>query len=120
MRAEGQSPYSNLILTREAVADGVRQTVRVEYADGNKADEVWTNKYDGKPFAVKGNLPWDRVAEKQIDANTVSEELAKQGGMYRATRRYSVSADGKMMTATTTGTNPEGKAFTQVSVFDKQ
>ena len=78
-RAEGASPYSSLTLTREGIDGGVRAAVHVETADGNKADGVSTAKYDGKPVAVEGKLQWDMVAEKQIDANTVSAELTMHG-----------------------------------------
>jgi hypothetical protein len=119
-RAAGAPPYKSLTLTREGIDGGVRTTVHVESADGNTADGVSTAKYDGKPVSVKGTLQWDTIAEKQIDSNTVSEEAAKQGGKYRVTRRVSVSADGKTMSITTTGTGSDGKAFNQLSVFEKQ
>jgi len=65
-------------------------------------------------------LSWDMVAETQIDANTVSEELATHDGKRHATRRYSVSPDGQTMTVTTTGTGADGAEFKQISVFERQ
>jgi hypothetical protein len=47
-------------------------------------------KYDGVPVKVKGNLSWDKHAEKQIDATTVSQEDTKEGGNLHITRRVSV------------------------------
>lgn len=76
-------------------------------------------KHDGKSVAVTGQS-WDTVSERQIDANTVSEELATNDGKGHATRRYSVATDGKTMTVTTTGTRADGTAFTQVSLFERQ
>ncbi|MGA8596258.1 MAG: hypothetical protein WB676_16205 [Bryobacteraceae bacterium] len=118
--AVGHRPYNSLSITRESTDDGVKQTVQVENANGEKGQGAFTVKYDGKPVVVDGTLSFDTVAENQIDANTVSEEISKQGGKFHATRRYAVSADGKTTTITTSGTNAEGRPFTQVSVFDRQ
>jgi hypothetical protein len=46
--------------------------------------------------------------------------LKKSDGKYRATGRSVVSKDGKTMTITIRGTNADGKAFTNVMVYDKQ
>ena len=65
-------------------------------------------------------LTFDTTAIKQVNANTITEERLKKGGKYHSTVRTVVSADGKTMTSTTKGTGADGKAFTSVSVFDKQ
>src|ERR1035437_3525568 len=79
-----------------------------------------TAKYDGKDVQVAGNAPYDTIAIKQVNANTLTDERKKTGGPYKATGRTVVSNGGKTMTTTTKGTAADGKEFTQILVFDKQ
>jgi hypothetical protein len=69
---------------------------------------------------VTGNAPYDTIAIRQVNANTVTDERKKIGGPYKASGRTVVSNGGKTMTRTAKGTNADGKEFTQVFVFDKQ
>ena len=119
--AAGVSPITNLTVTREAADGGVKVSAKGERADGSKIDTIAIVKYDGKEVAVTGTgLTFDTTAIKQVNANTITEERLKKGGKYHSTVRTVVSADGKTMTSTTKGTGADGKAFTSVSVFDKQ
>jgi hypothetical protein len=113
-------PIKSLTLTREASDGGVKQTVTGERADGTAASGSYTAKYDGKDVQVAGNSPYDTIAIRQVNANTLTEERKKTGGSYKGTSRIVVSNGGKTMTTTVKGTNDQGKAFTQVFVFDKQ
>jgi hypothetical protein len=113
-------PVKSLTVTREASDGGVKQTTTGERADGTAANSSYTAKYDGKDVQVTGNAPYDTIAIKQLNANTLSDERKKTGGPYKATGRTVVSNGGKKMTTTTKGTNADGKEFTQVFVFDKQ
>lgn len=116
----GPMPVKSLTITREASDGGVKQTVTGERADGTPATGSYTGKYDGSEVQVTGNSPYDTIAIKQVNANTLTEERKKTGGSYKATSRIVVSNGGKTMTATVKGTNADGKAFTQVFVFEKQ
>jgi len=116
----GPSPVKSLTVAREASDSGVKVTVTGERADGTPIDGGYAAKYDGKDAQVTGNTPYDIIAVKQVDANTLTDERKKTGGPYRATGRTVISKDGKTMTTTTKGTNADGKAFTNVMVFEKQ
>lgn len=119
--AQGNSPITNAMETREASNGGARGTVKGERADGTKIDAMIDGKYDGKPVMVMGTgLAFDTVTVKQINANTIAEERSKQGTKYHASVRIVVSADGKTLTATTKGTNADGKPITATVVWDKQ
>jgi len=119
--APGVSPITNLTVMREAADGGVKNSAKGARADGSKIDDSYTAKYDGKEVAMTGTgLTWDTTAIKQVNANTVTEERSKKGGKYHSTVRTVVSADGKTMTSTAKGTGADGKAFTAVTVFDKQ
>jgi hypothetical protein len=119
--APGVSPITNLIVTREAADGGTRISAKGERADGSKIDSITTLKYDGKEVPVTGTgVAWDTTAIKQVNANTITEERWKKGEKYHSTVRTVVSADGKTITATAKGTGADGKAFTTLTVFDKQ
>ena len=113
-------PLKSLTVTREAADGGVKQTTTGEQADGTAINASYTAKYDGKDVQVTGNAPYDTIAIKQVNANTVTDARKKTGVPYHATSRIIVSNGGKTMTATTKGTNADGKEFTSTFVFDKQ
>ena len=113
-------PLKSLTITREASDGGVKQTTTGEQADGTAINASYTAKYDGKDVQVTGNAPYDTIAIKQVNANTVTDERKKTGGPYKATGRTVVSNGGKTMTNTVKGTDADGKEFTQILVFDKQ
>ena len=113
-------PVKSLTVTREAADGGVKQTTTGELADGTAINASYTAKYDGKDVQVTGNAPYDTIAIKQVNANTLTDARKKTGGKYEGTGRTVVSNGGKTMTTTTKGTNADGKAFTSVFVFDKQ
>jgi hypothetical protein len=112
--------FKSLTVTWEAVDGGVKITAKWEQASGANGHYVTTTKYDGNDYAVKGTAPWDTVAIKQIDANTLIEERSKTGGKYHSSVRIVVSKDTKTMTMTAKGTHTDGKSFNSVNIFDKQ
>jgi hypothetical protein len=117
--APGTSPIKSLTVVREAAGDAVKVTVKGEREDNSKIDVSYTAKYDGKDVTVSGSgLPYDTVAIKQVDANTLTDVRSKKGGSYKATGQFTVS--GKTATLTTKGTGADGKPFTATSVYDKQ
>ena len=118
--APAPMPVKALNVTREASDDGVKVSITGEQADGTPIQASYTAKYDGKEVQVTGNAPYDTIAIKQVNPNTLTDERKKTGGSYKATGRTVVSNGGKTMTTTTKGTNADGKEFTQILVFDKQ
>jgi hypothetical protein len=113
-------PVKSLNVTREAADGGVKVTTTGERADGAPINASYTVKYDGKETQVTGNAPYDTIAIKQVDANTLTDERKKTGGSYRGMGRIVVSNGGKTMTITTKGTDADGKGFVSTFVFDKQ
>jgi hypothetical protein len=120
-QATGASPIASLTVTREATNGTVKISAKGERKDGSKIETVTTTKYDGAAANVAGTgLTWDSTTIKQINENTLVEERSKEGGKYRSTVHTVVSKDGKTMTSSAQGTDPEGKPFTSVAVFNKQ
>jgi hypothetical protein len=110
----------SMTVTREASSDGVKQTTNGEMADGSPFYASYTSKHDGTYVHVAGNAPFDTIAVKQVNANSVTDRRKKTGGHYNATGRTVFSNDGKTMTVIIKGTNADDKVFTQVLVFEKQ
>jgi hypothetical protein len=113
-------PLKSLTATREASDGGIKQTTVGEQTDGTAINSSYTAKYDDKEVSVTGNAPYDTIAIKQVNANTLTDERKKTGGPYKATGRTVISNGGRTMTTTTKGTNGQGKEFTSTFVFDKQ
>jgi hypothetical protein len=119
--AAGQSRITSLTVVREAVGDAVKVTVRAEREDKSKIDVSYTTKYDGKEVTISGSgLPYDTLAVKQVDANTLTDVRSKKGGTYKGTGRFAVANGGKTATLSTQGTGADGKPFSSMSVYDKQ
>ena len=113
-------PVKSLMLNREAYDGGVKQTTTGEQTDGTAIKASYAAKYDGKDVQVTGNSPYDTIAIRRVNDNTLTDSRKKTGGKYQATSRMVVSNGGKTMTATTTGINADGKEFTAVFMYDKQ
>jgi hypothetical protein len=119
--AAGQSRATSLTVVREASGDGVKVTVKGEREDKSKVDATYTAKYDGKEVMLTGSgLPYDTIAIKQVNDNTLTDVRSKKGGTYKGTGRFVVSNGGKTATLTTKGTGADGKPFTGMTVYDKQ
>jgi hypothetical protein len=115
------NPLKSSTMVREAIADGgVRVTNKGIRQDGTNVSWSYTAKYDGKEYAVSGDAPFDTIAIKQVDANTLTTTVFKKGGTYRTTGRSIVSKDGKTYTLRAKGTDQNGKPFNQTIVYDKQ
>ncbi len=87
-------------------------------AQGQSGRTEFTAGYDGREYPVTGSSRYDRVSLKQINANVVEQTFRLKGEVtVRATR--TISADGNQMTIIATGTNPDGKKFRNVLVYNR-
>jgi hypothetical protein len=112
-------PVKSLTMTREASDGGVKVTGTGEQADGTAINASYTAKYDGKEYPVTGS-PYDTIAIKQVNANTLTFTQKKKGGKYNVTGRTVVAKNGKTAISTVKGTNAEGKAYSATVVYEKQ
>jgi hypothetical protein len=112
----GQAPKSTTLVI-EAAGQGVKLTSNTVLADGSARKISYTATYDGKDAAVTGTPDYDTISLKKT-ANG-SEGSRKKAGEVLQTFTRVVSADGKTMTVTSTGTNAAGKVD-NVQVYDKQ
>ena len=114
----GPAP-ENLTVVWAAVGQGVKFSLEGVNAGGSKVALAYTANYDGTDVPFTGSATVDTVSLKRINATTV-EETRKKGGKVVVTFTRVVSADGKSLTITGKGTNPQGQAFTNVELYEKQ
>ena len=112
-------PPKNMTVTYSVVGtDGMRIVVNVTPAEGPPQTWEMTAHYDGKEHPVKGNPNADMVTVKRIDDRT-GESTFKKGGKVTATNYRVLSADGKTLTITSSGTTADGKPRKDVQVFER-
>jgi hypothetical protein len=105
----------------EKVADGIRHVTETATTGGFLEDTYrlqYTFKIDGKDYTADAQMPVSTVSFKRLDANTV-ERTGKYQGQAIETVKYSVSADGKVLTVTQQGTL-NGAEVTSTQVFTRQ
>jgi len=106
-------------LTFEATPDGIKLSTVGTDAQGQPMKGGYVSKFDGKDVPWAGNPMADTASPKRIDNNSY-ENVWKKGGKVTVTAKISVSPDGKTMTVTQSGTDPEGKPVTSTAVYDRQ
>lgn len=119
----GPAPKSNT-LTIEVVAGGVQKhTFDGVNAEGQKTHSERQTKFDGADVPVQAAQPPNKSvvtqAFRRLDARSF-EVQGKSDGKPTATTRVVISADGKTMTQTQTGTNAQGQKVNNVTVYEKQ
>ena len=121
---EAKSKFSkgaskNTTVVYEGAGDSVKVIVDGVDGDGNATHNEWTGKFDGKSYPVTGDPTSDTRSYKKINNRTLAL-TGKKGGKISLNGRITVSANGKIRTVTTTGTDAKGKRFSNRAVYDKQ
>jgi hypothetical protein len=115
----GPAPKSTTLVI-EAVGKSIKVAVDVVNADGSPLKWGFTSPRDGKEESpVTGNPMFDTVTATRESANA-GTNLYKKGGKVVMTTKVAIAADGKSMTVTTTGTNPQGQAVNNVGHYTRQ
>lgn len=115
----GSSAMRTQTLKFEAKPAGIKLTSEGTDAQGKPVHAGYTSKFDGKDVSWDGNPVADTACPKKIDDNSY-ENVWKKGGKAIATAKVSVSKDGKTLTVTTDGTDPQGAKVQSVAVYDRQ
>ena len=114
----GPAPKS-AILKFESTPAGIKLTTDIVDGDGKAVKGGFTSKFDGKEVPLTGNPNADTGSPKRLDDNSY-DNVWKKAGKVTITAKAVVSADGKTLTVTQTGTNAKGEAVNITAVFDKQ
>jgi hypothetical protein len=113
------APPKSSTRTFEAVPNGYRFVNRGVDAAGKPVLSQWTAYFDGKDYPLTGSPDSDTISIKRIDGFT-GESIQKKAGKVVYRNRRVISPDGKVFTLTVEGTDTQGKAFTNVLVFDRR
>lgn len=113
--------YRSETRTYTSTADGYKFEGERVNPDGSTQKYGFTVKYDNRDYPVTGTDPGgaDTIAVKLVDANHI-ESTSKKGRDDLYTSNVEASRDGKVMTITTKGKNPNGEPFDNVQVYDRQ
>ncbi|MGH9388303.1 MAG: hypothetical protein ACRD1Z_01720, partial [Vicinamibacteria bacterium] len=100
------------------VAEGIKATVVTTDEKGQSVTARYIAKYDSLEYPLTGSATIDAIALKRVNAYTweALTHARKQIG----TARRVISEDGKTMTITFRGTDENGRAVVNVSVYEKQ
>jgi hypothetical protein len=114
----GPGPASGSVKFEKA--DGaIKVTVDAVDAQGKPIHYGYASKFDGKEVPWTGNPDGDTAAARRIDDNTY-ENVSRKGGKVSVTSKVSVSADGKTLNITQTGTDGQGRAVKNALVYERQ
>lgn len=100
-------------------ADGTRLAITGLRADGSAMNIATTYRLDGKDYPYVGNPDIDSIAIRRVDAHSLSG-TTKLKGKVVSDLRYTLSADGRMLTMTVKGTNASGAPINNTMVFDRK
>ena len=116
----GPPPTVAAVVKMESAPKGLKTIIDGVNPQGEKTHTEAVAAFDGKDYPVKGAPdPTATTSIKRIDSRTF-ENQAKVGGKATVTTRVTISADGKTLTATQTGTNAQGQAVKNTIVADRQ
>src|SRR6266852_5821370 len=103
--------FKNMLGNVKVTSDGVD-------ANGKPIHVEWSGKFDGKDYPVTGSPDSNARSYTKVNERTL-QFTARKNGQVIATAHTAVSADGKTRTSTVSGTNPKGKKFRNIAVYDK-
>ena len=99
--------------------DGMKATIDMVDAQGNKIHIEFAAKFDGKDCPIKGSPMFDALSLKRVNEKQ-TDIVWKKAGNILMTGNSVISADGKTTTLTQTGKDPQGRAVNNVIIYDKQ
>ncbi len=114
----GPAPKSATVVV-EAAGKGFKVAVDAVGADGAAIKWGFTNLEDGKDFPITGNAAYDTGMTIRTSPREGTNTY-KKAGKVLVTAKTSVSADGKTLTVTSTGTDPKGQTMNNVAVYTRQ
>jgi hypothetical protein len=116
--APGQAKNTMVTYT-PAKGDMVECTVDGVDKDGKPIHWTWVGKFDGKPYPIKGSPAFDTLTYKPVNDRT-NETAATKAGKMVMMGTLTVAKDGKSRVVKLTGTDANGKKFTDITYYDKQ
>ena len=115
----GPPPREQTLIFEPFGPDGVKRTSIGVPASGPRTETVYTAQYDGKDHPISGGAATRTVSLRRMDAYTAIT-VDKEHGQVTRMQRRSVSRDGSTLTFESVGIDAQGRAFHNVTVYDKQ
>ena len=115
--APGPAPRSQT-RTYERVPEGIKATITTVDPKGQPVTSRYTANYDSLEHPLTGSATVDAIALKRINATTAEATLTHARKLIGTARRV-IDQDGKRMTITFRGTDENGRAVTNVAVYEK-
>jgi hypothetical protein len=112
-------PPKSATLTYRADGNFVRRIADGVDADGKPTKSEWMHIYDGNSYSTTGVPGYDATAYTRVDARNINF-IRTNAGKPAQTGSIVISADGKSLTITTSGTGANGQPFNNVAFYDKQ
>ena len=103
----------------EVDGSAIRITEEIISDTGERMNISVDARFDGKDYRIQGAPFADSVSYQRIDRFTI-KGVGKKDGRIIMHETVVVSADGKTMTGTYSGTDATGKQVAAVAVFDRQ
>lgn len=103
----------------ESSPEGIRLASEGVAADGKATQAGYTSKFDGNDVPFAGNANADTAQPKKLDDNSY-QNIWKKAGKVTITTKGVVSADGKTLTITQSGTDAQGRPVSSTAVYDRQ
>jgi len=113
------APKNHTVVYEAAAGNEIKVTVDGTDSAGNATHNEWKGKFNGKFFPVTGDATSDERSYKVINAHQMLL-TARKDTTVTLTGSIVVSANGRMRTVTTWGTDANGKKFKNVAVYDKE
>jgi len=98
---------------------GIKLASEAVAADGKATQGGYTSKFDGTDVPFAGNPNADTAQPRKLDDNSY-QNTWKKAGKVTITTKGVVSADGKTLTITQSGTDAQGRAVNSTAVYDRQ
>ena len=114
----GPAPQSATAIY-SAVPGGLKLVATTQLPDGKSTRTEFTAKLNGRDYPVTGNPDYDMTALKRVGTHRI-EFTRKRAGNVVQNGNMVVSADGKIRTVTTDGTNAKGEKVHNVAVYDRK
>ena len=118
-KLEGSGVGQSGTVQNEVSGNTIKATVQATDPQGQPLNFSYQATLDGKPGIVTGNPNLDTVSIRSVNDHTLTAEGKKAGKVVFNDRRV-VSKDGKTITINRKGTDPNGKKFHAVLIFEKQ
>jgi hypothetical protein len=117
------APKSQLVTILPDGKDGIKLTVDIVTASGDKSAVAYAAQYDGKQNprteTGAGAVPGQTVSLTRINDRT-AERIAYLKGKKLTTEKWEISSDGRTRTVTQSGVGADGKPVNNVLVYEKQ